>query len=83
MARLRPTEVKAVAAMLNEPANDEYELAENIMRKINELRAKRKDYVVFVLDGNMPSVWGPYETQNSATKAVGTTVIASRPGAKG
>lgn len=83
MARLRPTEVKAVAEILSQPAEDEYELAESIMRKIDDMRKKRKDYVVYVNDSGMPSVWGPFDTVNAAKKAVGTTVIASRPNAKG
>lgn len=83
MARLRPTEVKAVAALLNEPATDEYELAETIMHKINELRAKRKDYVVFMYDNGIPSVWGPFDTQNAAKKAIGNSIVASKDGARG
>lgn len=83
MARLRPTEVKAVAELLSQPAADEYELAESIVRTINDMRAKRKDYVVFVNDSGMPSVWGTFETINAAKKAVGATVIASLPGAQG
>ena len=83
MSRLRPTEVKAVAEMLSQPAADEYELAENSMRKINDMRSKRKDYVVFMLDSGIPSVWGTFETINAAKKAVGKTVVASKTGAQG
>ena len=81
--RLRPTEVKAVAELLSEPADDEMELAEMIVRRINEMRAKRTDYAVIMNDNGMVSTWGPFDTEGDAKKAIGKTIVASKAGATG
>lgn len=83
MARLRPTEVKAIAALLNEPADSVEDLARQVLARVDELRAGRKEYVVVLLDGRIVSTWGPYDTVKEAEKRVGRHIIASRPGKKG
>jgi len=45
MARSRPTEVKAVVALLEAEADDVEELAERIIAALDEARAKREWYV--------------------------------------
>ena len=57
-ARLRPSEVKAVAALLNEPADSVEELAKDVIRKINELREGRKEYVVTLISDRIVSTPG-------------------------
>ena len=82
-ARLRPSEVKAVAALLNEPADSVEELAKDVIRKINELREGRKEYVVTLISDRIVSTYGPYDTVKEASKRAGEFIIASKPGKKG
>lgn len=81
--RLRPTEVKAVAKILDEPADDVVELAKHIIRTIDELRHDRKEYVVTLISDRIVSTWGPYDTIKQAHDRVGKFIIASKPGKKG
>lgn len=82
-ARLRPSEIKAVAALLDEPAESVEDLAKDVIRTLNEMREGRKEYVVTLLDGGIVSTWGPYDTIKEATKRCGEFIIASKPGKKG
>lgn len=82
-ARIRPTEVKAIVALLNEPADDVNELAKDVIRAIDQCRYDRKEYVVTLLDGGIVSTWGPYATIKEATSRVGSFIIASKPGKRG
>ena len=81
--RLRPSEVKAVAALLNEPAESVDDLAKEVLRKVDELREGRKEYVVVLLSDGIVSTWGPYDTVKEASKRAGDFIIASKPGKKG
>lgn len=82
-ARLRPSEVKAVAALLDDPADSVEELAKDILRKVNEMREGRKEYVVTLISDGIVSTWGPYDTIKEATKRCGEFIIASKPGKRG
>jgi len=82
-ARLRPSEVKAVVALLDEPADSVEDLAKVVIRKINELREGRKEYVVTLISDGIVSTWGPYDTVKEASKRAGEYIIASKPGKKG
>ncbi len=81
--RVLPTEVKLIAGMLEEPADDSSELARRILLALEESRSKRKHYVVVVNDGGLVSTWGTYSTIKEATKQIGDPIIASKPGIKG
>ena len=83
MAALRPTEVKAVAKILDEPADDVTDLAKHIIRTIDELRVARKEYVVVLISDGIVSTYGPYSTVKEAFKRSGEFIIASKPGKKG
>lgn len=80
---LRPSEVKAVAKILDEPADDVTDLAKRVITAINESRMARKEYVVVLLSDGIVSTYGPYDTVKAAEKAVGRHIIASKPGKKG
>lgn len=83
MSRVRPTEVRALAALLNEPADSSEDLARRCVETLDDLRAKRKEYVVVVNDSGLLSAWGPYATVKECQRAVGDPIIACKPGAKG
>jgi hypothetical protein len=71
MARVRPTEWKAIIALLNDPADSVEDLATDVIQKIDALRADRKDYFVLIHDpGVCTHLHGPYITKNAAHKAV-------------
>jgi hypothetical protein len=80
---LRPSEVKAVAKILDEPADDVTDLARRVITAINDSRKARKEFVVVLLSDGIVSTWGPYDTVKAAEKAVGRHIIASKPGKKG
>jgi hypothetical protein len=80
---LRPSEVKAVAKILDEPAEDVTDLARRVITTINESRMARKEYVVTLLSDGIVSTWGPFDTVKQAEKAVGRHIIASKPGKRG
>lgn len=81
--RILPTEIKLIAAMLEEPADDSSELARRILIALEESRAKRKHFVIVVDDSGLISTWGTYSTVKEALKQVGNPIIAARPGARG
>lgn len=83
MARIRPTEVKAVAQLLDEPAESVETLARQVIEALDDLRAKRREYIVVVNAGGLLSAYGTYATVKEAQRAVGDPIIASRKGAKG
>lgn len=67
MRRLKPTEVRAVADMLEEPASDTVELARMILRKVNEMRDREQLWVAIATRENREArVYGPYLTLNEA-----------------
>ena len=73
MPKVRPTEHKAIVAMLTAPAESVEDLATDVIQKIDALRLNRRDYYVLVHDpGVCVHLHGPYVTKNAAHKAVAT-----------
>ncbi len=68
--RLRPLEVRLVASLLQEEAEDAEELAGRIIQALDESREKRDSHcVVAQLGPAYPvTVYGPYSTNQAATK---------------
>lgn len=65
--RIKPTEVRAVAALLDDPADDVHELAASVVAKLNELRESEAAWVaVCVSRGKLVAVYGPYASHTSA-----------------
>lgn len=81
--KILPTEVKLVAKLLQEPAEDAEQLARTILVELEQARSKRKHWVVLTQDPTgLTSAWGTYPTLLQAQKAIGNPIIASRPGTK-
>ena len=79
----RPTEVKAIAELLNQPADDVNDLAKRAIHALDEMRKSRTQYAILVLHtGAGYAVYGPYDTPNQARKDVGKNIIAAGPGSK-
>lgn len=84
MTRIRPTEKRMIADLLLEPAEDAEELAERIIRALDEKRQDDKQYVVIVVDPGVGTyVYGPFPGRKSALNAIGKRVVAASEGAKG
>lgn len=72
--RLKPTEVRAVAALLDEEAESAEELAERVVRKLNDMREGERQWVVaMTIAGEadrrkLVAVWGPYTSHLSARR---------------
>ena len=79
---IRPTERRAVAELLSEPADDAEELAGRIITALDGLRGQRPFAVVVTqVDGQPAVTWGngPYSTEQQARKSVekGTVPVVS------
>lgn len=71
MPRIRPSEFKAVVALLDAPAESVEDLATDVILKIDELRALRTDWFVIVVDpGVCVHLHGPYITKRAAEKEI-------------
>lgn len=66
----RPSEIKAVVALLMDPADDVTELAKAIIKTVDESRQDRTDYLAVVQNGGLANAYGPYATYNQAAKAI-------------
>jgi hypothetical protein len=74
--RLKPTEIKAVAELLEAPASDTADLARDILRKVNEMRERESLWVVAVARPRREAqLFGPYLTQAEAKRAVDSGVV--------
>ena len=78
----RPTEVKAVAAAISEPAADATEAAKRAIAALDEARQDRTDYLVVRQAGRLAQAFGPYATYNAAAKALTGGKIPAIDGSK-
>lgn len=73
----KPTEVRLVASLLHEEADDANDLARRIIDSLDDKRARDDTtYVVVYYDPNTRALitYGPYRTERAASKALGTLV---------
>lgn len=72
MSRVKPTEIRLIADLLQKPADDADELAERIIRSLDEKREKDERWGVVYYDPNTKAVinYGPYATKTQAQKAL-------------
>lgn len=81
MARIRPSELKGVVEVLlhgvpdheitDEMVDEAREMGTDILFRIDEQRADRKDFFVLINDpGVCLHLHGPYVTKNAASKAI-------------
>lgn len=70
MLQIRPTEIKAVAALLMQEHEEVDVLAREVIELIDSLRAKRDLYVAIAYHPtlNLMQAIGPYATENQALK---------------
>lgn len=84
MARIRPTELNAIIELLDQPHDSVDALARQVITTLDELRAKRQTwFVVQLLAGKLPILWGPYATSDAARKDIGRTITGTQAGEQG
>lgn len=66
----RPNEIKALSAILMEPAEDVREVAKACILALEEARTERVDYLVCRQMGSLADAHGPYQTYAQAQKAI-------------
>ena len=67
LRRIRPKEVRLIADILAEPADDVEELAKAVLRALNQYRASEPLFVRAVKDGTATILYGPYPDPISAS----------------
>ena len=71
MSTARPTEVKAIAALLTEGADSPEALAKAVIDKLDELRTDRPWFtVVSIMSDRWATGCGPFVTDNKARQAL-------------
>lgn len=84
MPRVRPTEIRKVAQLLDSEAEDVESLARGVLELVNEMWNGRDKYVVAAYEPGFPlAIYGVYDTAKQAERAIGKDIIASREGARG
>lgn len=86
--RIKPTEVRLVAKMLEQPAEDADSLAESIIVALDEKRQKDERWMVIYQwqpkeERFVTISYGPFNTRKQAEKALSGLVSPSEPLAKG
>lgn len=72
----RPTEVRAVRALLEGPADDAEELAERVIEALDEARASRPGFIIVqAYEGRLAYAYGPYPTQLKAEQAISKGLV--------
>lgn len=88
MGRIKPTEIRLVAKMLEQPADDADSLAESIIVALNDKRQKDERWMVIYQwqpkqERFVTITYGPFNTRKQAEKALGGLVSPGEPLAKG
>lgn len=86
MMRHRPTERKAVIALLEQEWDDVADLAEALLDELLELKWGRGGWIIVHREDSATSpayfAYGPYDTRNQAVKDIGKRIIATRANAR-
>lgn len=78
MARVKPTERKLVSTLLMQEAEDAEELAERIIKALDEKRQADEIWMINFWEPNVRVLmnYGPYATQNAAKKDIAKLAAA-------
>jgi hypothetical protein len=78
--RPRATEIRAVTALLDQEWEDVEALANAVIETVHESLMSREWWTVIATDKRLGTfVYGPYETRNKATKAIGKEIVSPGP----
>jgi hypothetical protein len=78
--RPRAAEIRAVTALLDQEWDDVEDLARAVVESVYDSVLSREWWTVIATDKRLGSfVFGPYETRNKATKAIGSEIVSPGP----
>jgi hypothetical protein len=78
--RPRVSEIRKIVSLLDEPSDDVETLAERVLSEAISMIESRDTWCVVMLDDRLGMfLFGPYETEAKARKAIGTTIVSSGP----
>lgn len=78
--RPRVAEIRAVTALLDQEWEDVDALASAVIQSVYDSLSKRELWTVIASDKRLGVfVYGPYETRNKATKAIGSEIVSPGP----
>jgi len=78
--RPRVAEIRAVTALLDQEWDDVEDLSRAVIETVYESVLSREWWTVIATDKQLGSfVFGPYETRNKATKAIGSEIVSPGP----
>ena len=78
----RPNEIKALVAILMEPADDVREVAKACILELERVREDRTDYLVVRQMGGLANAFGPYQTYAQCQKAIEGARIPALDGSR-
>ena len=78
--RPRVAEIRAVTALLDQEWADVEDLSRAVIESVYESLMSREWWTVIATDKRLGTfVYGPYETRNKATKAIGKEIVSPGP----
>lgn len=78
--RPRVAEIRAVTALLDREWPDVEDLSRAVIEAVYESLMDREWWVVIASDNRLGTfVYGPYDTRNKATKAIGKEIVSPGP----
>lgn len=79
MARHRPTELKALIALLDQEHEDVEQLAQDVLDLLMDIKWGRAPYIAIQRSSERMFVaWGPYATIGEAERDIGTRILGAR-----
>ena len=78
--RPKVSEIRKITALLDRQWSDVDELAKTVLSEAFDMAGERDQWVVIMQDDRLGAfVFGPYETENKARKAIGTEIVSAGP----
>lgn len=78
--RPRVAEIRAVTALLDQEWEDVEDLSRAVIQSVYDSLKDRELWTVIASDKRLGVfVYGPYETRNKATKAIGSEIVSPGP----
>ena len=78
--RPKVSEIRKITDLLDREWENVDDLARTVLESAFTMTSERDQWVVIMQDGRLGTfVFGPYETENKARKAIGTEIVSAGP----
>lgn len=78
--RPKVSEIRKITSLLDQQWDDVEELAKAVLAEAFGMAADREQWVVVMEDKRLGTfVFGPFDTENKARKAIGTSIVSAGP----